>query len=46
MAAALNRVAETLADINRNLAVLITRIDGDPLAVARLAASLEGESKG
>jgi hypothetical protein len=44
IAEALDHIARVLAAIDHNLEVLITRLDGDSLAVARVAASLKGKA--
>jgi hypothetical protein len=44
IAEALDHIARGIAAIDHNLQILIARIDGDSLAVARVAASLKDES--
>ena len=44
IAEALHHIARGIAAIDHNLQILIARIDGDSLAVARVAASLKDES--
>ncbi len=41
---ALDHIARAISAIDHNLEILITKLDGDSVAVARLAASLEGKS--
>jgi hypothetical protein len=45
IAEALDHIARAIAAIDHNLEVLISKLDGDSAAVARVAASLEGKSK-
>ena len=42
---ALDHIARAISAIDHNLEILITKLDGDSVAVARLAASLEGKSE-
>ena len=46
IAEALDHIARAISAIDHNLEILITKLDGDLVAVARLAASLASKSDG